>query len=315
MGSRVLIAWLVAAVAAAGLVAPGEPTRGADELAGAIDLHAHADPDVVARPVDIIELARQARAAGMRGLLIKSHGTPTAGHAWFARQAVPGIEIFGGVALNRAAGGLNPAAVEALASVKGGFGRVVWLPTFDAANHVRAFEEQRPSIALMESGGLAAAALEVLKTVAARDLALATGHASADEALLVIREAQRLGVRRVLVTHAMMDPVRMTIAQQRQAAAAGALIEHAYQNTLQGPDAAIESMRKGRRVTAKEFADAIRAVGAEHCVLSSDLGQVGNPPHLEGLRAFIAALRKEGISDSDLALMTRTNPATLLGLR
>lgn len=167
----------------------------------------------------------------------------------------------------------------------------------------------------MESGGLAAAALEVLKTVAARDLALATGHASADEALLVIREAQRLGVRRVLVTHAMMDPVRMTIAQQRQAAAAGALIEHAYQNTLQGPDAAIESMRKGRRVTAKEFADAIRAVGAEHCVLSSDLGQVGNPPHLEGLRAFIAALRKEGISDSDLALMTRTNPATLLGLR
>jgi sugar lactone lactonase YvrE len=285
-----------------------------NDLAGVIDLHAHADPDVSPRPIDIVELARQAKAAGMRGLLIKSHHTPTAAHAWFTRQAVPHIEVIGGVALNRSAGGLNPAAVEALANVKGGFGRVVWLPTFDAANHVRTFGEKRASIALTSNGRLVPAVLEVLKTIAARNLALATGHSSAEETLLVLRDAKRLGVQRIVVTHAMMDPIAMTVAQQKAAVAAGAFIEHAYQNTIQGPDARLESMRKWRRVTAKEFADAIRAVGAEHCVLSSDLGQVGNPGHLDGLRAFIAALRNEGINDSDLALMTRTNPARYLGI-
>jgi len=286
----------------------------ATDLSGAIDLHAHADPDVSPRPVDILALAKAAQAAGMRGLLLKSHGTPTAAHAWFVRQAVPNLEIFGGLALNRAAGGLNAAAVEATASMKGGLGRVVWLPTFDAANHVKTFGEDRPAIPLIENGRIVEDARAVLKTIAARDLTLATGHSSAEETLLVLAEAKRLGVRRMLVTHAMMDPVRMTIPQQREAAALGAVIEHAYQNTIQGPDAAVAAMRKWRRVTAKEFADAIRAVGATHCVLSSDLGQVGNPPHLDGLRAFIAALRKEGISASDLALMTRTNPARVLGL-
>ena len=107
----------------------------------------------------------------------------------------------------------------------------------------------------------------------------------------------------------------MTVAQQREAASMGAFIEHAYQNTLQGSGAAIESMRKWRPTTPKEFADAIRAVGAARCVLSSDLGQIGNPPHVEGLRAFVAALREQGISNDDLGLMTRTNPATVLGLK
>src|ERR1041385_5411898 len=95
-------------------------------LAGVIDIHAHCDPDAVPRSIDAIDLARLAKDRGMRGLVLKSHYEPTATLAYVVRKAVPGIEIFGGIDLNRTVGGLNPAAVERMATIKGGWGRVIW---------------------------------------------------------------------------------------------------------------------------------------------------------------------------------------------
>ena len=62
------------------------------------------------------------------------------------------------------------------------------------------------------------------------------------------------------------------------------------------------------------FADAIKRIGAEHCILSSDLGQQGNPLPPDGFGAFIEALRARGFSDRDLDVMAKQNPARLLGL-
>src|ERR1039457_4012704 len=109
----------------------------AQDLSGVIDLHAHCDPDTLARSIDAIDLAKLARERGMRGIVLKSHPDPTASLAYIVRKEVPGIEVFGGIALNRAVGGVNPAAVEHMTKVKGGWGKVVWLPTFDAQNQVR----------------------------------------------------------------------------------------------------------------------------------------------------------------------------------
>src|SRR5690348_8468996 len=105
-------------------------------LRGVIDIHVHADPDSVARSIDAIDLAKMAKERGMRGLVFKSHWEPTASMAYLVRKAVPGIEVFGGIDLNRAVGGVNATAVERMASIKGGWGRVVWMPTFDAENQV-----------------------------------------------------------------------------------------------------------------------------------------------------------------------------------
>jgi predicted metal-dependent phosphotriesterase family hydrolase len=41
---------------------------------------------------------------------------------------------------------------------------------------------------------------------------------------------------------------------------------------------------------------------------------VGNPLHPDGLVAFFAALRAEGISQADIDRMSKTNPARALGL-
>src|SRR5438093_5538677 len=89
-------------------------------LSGAIDIHVHSDPDDRPRSIDAIDVAKLARARGMRGIVLKNHYDPTAGLASIVRKEVPGVEVFGGIDLNLTVGGMNPAAVEHMAQVSGG---------------------------------------------------------------------------------------------------------------------------------------------------------------------------------------------------
>src|SRR5260370_16931246 len=116
----------------------------AQTLKGVVDIHAHCDPDSVPRSIDAIDLAKLARDRGIRALVLKNHYEPTASLAYLVRKVVPGIELFGGIALNRTVGGVNPAAVDLIARVKGGWGRVVWMPTFDAENPLHFSQSNRP---------------------------------------------------------------------------------------------------------------------------------------------------------------------------
>ncbi|HXR35212.1 MAG TPA: DUF6282 family protein [Candidatus Binataceae bacterium] len=276
----------------------------AQSLSGVIDIHVHAAPDSVPRSIDAITLARLAKSKGMRGLVLKSHYEPTASLAWMVRRIVPGIEIFGSIDLNRTVGGVNPAAVERMTMMLGGLGRVVWMPTLDAENQVRYSRENRPYVAVESGGELLPEVKQVIAIVAKHKLTLETGHSSAAEALLIIREARKQGVEHIVVTHAMLAPVRMTIPQMKEAAGLGAYIEFVY-NGLIGP---------GKMFDMAEYAQAIRQVGPDHCILASDLGQVGNPLHPDGLLAFFQGLKAQGLTNAEIGRMSRTNPAKALGL-
>ena len=276
----------------------------AQTLDGVIDIHAHCDPDSTARSIDAIDLAKLAHQRGMRGMVLKNHYEPTASLAYIVRKVVPGIELFGGIDLNRSVGGINPAAVEHMTHVKGGYGRVVWMPTFDAENQVRYSKENRPFVPVSRNGELLPEVREVIAVIAKHHLVLATGHSSPAEGLLLIREGRRQGVEHMVVTHAMLAPVRMSISEMREAASLGAYIEFVY-NGLVGPNKMFE---------LPEYAVAIRQVGPASVILSSDLGQPGNPLHPDGLEAFFAGLKRSSFTDSELDRMTKTNPARLLGL-
>ena len=269
----------------------------AQTLTGVIDFHVHSDPDSVARSIDAIDLAKLAKSRGMRGLVLKNHWESTASLAYVVRKEVPGIEIFGGIVLNLAVGGLNPVAIERMAMVKGGWGRVVWMPTYDAENHVRDSKENRPFVSVANNGKLVPAAKDVIAVVAKHNLTLETGHSSPEECLMILREAKRQGVQRMVVTHALTVPVRMNIEQMREAAGLGAFIELVY-----------------GRMNAAEYGRAIREVGPEHFILATDLGQPNLPLHPDGMLAFFAAMRKEGIPEADIERMAKTNPARALGL-
>jgi len=283
------------------LMAPACPAQ----LNGVIDIHVHADPDSVPRSIDAIDLARLAKERGMRALVLKNHYEPTASLAYVVRKEVPGIEIFGGIDLNRTVGGVNPAAVERMTMMKGGWGRVVWLPTFDAENQVRYSKENRPFVSVSRNGELLPEVKEVIALAAKHQLLLETGHSSPEECLMIVREARRQGVAHVVVTHAMQAPVHMNIEQMRAAAKEGAFLEFVY-NGLIGP-------KPEYRIA--DYTKAIRAVGPQWCILASDLGQAANPLHPDGLAAFFAALRKDGFSQAEVDLMSKTNPARVLGLR
>src|ERR1041384_6549497 len=107
--------------------------------AGTIDVHVHSHPDVFGRNMDDIDVATLAKAKGMRGIVLKNHVATTADRAALVMKVVPGIEVFGGIVLNKAVGGINPDAVEWMHRMFGGRGKLVWVRTFDSDKHVKTF--------------------------------------------------------------------------------------------------------------------------------------------------------------------------------
>ena len=296
------------------LAACAAPQEDPNPLAGVIDFHCHSGPDALPRSVTDLEIARIAKRSGMRGIVLKNHFTMTADRAALAMKEVEGIEVFGGIVLNRAVGGINAEAVRKMTQFEGKRGQVVWLPTFDAENHVKHAKEERPFVRIAKDGTPVPELAEIFKLIAENDLVLATGHSSVDESLVIIEAAKKAGVKKILVTHAMADPINATEDQIRKLAATGAVIECVWATHIAGPNAPSASGRTQKQVTVPEYAKAIKAVGAEHFLISSDLGQYLNPIHPDGLKAFMAGLREQGLSEREIDLLTRRNPARLLGL-
>lgn len=286
-------------------------------LVGAIDMHIHAAPDVAARSVNDFELAQRAKEMGMRGIVIKNHEFITNDRAYLVRQVVPGIEVFGGIVLNYSVGGLNPVAVERMIRFTGGYGKIVWLPTFDAAHH-KFFFTKKPDaggIRVIDDGGKVLPELrKILRVLAKADTILATGHVSPQEVLAAVQAAREEGVRRIVISHAMYSPGEMSLEDMRRCVEMGAFIEHAYVANLAGPQALQEWMRSWRHISMEMYAQAIKALGAEHCILCTDLGQYMNPTPADGMQEFIRGLSKQGINEEEFSWMIRKNPTRLLGL-
>ena len=273
-------------------------------LNGAIDIHVHAAPDSTERSIDSIDVAKLAKARGMRAIVLKSHYEPTATMAYIVRKEVPGIEVFGGIDLNLTVGGMNAVAVEHMTQVAGGWGRLVWMSTFDAENQVRYSKENRPFVRVSKDGVLVPEVKDVIAVIAKHNLVLATGHVSPEEGLMLVREGKRQGVRHIVVTHAMMQPVLMNVVQMQQAAKEGAFVEFVA-GSIAG---------RGGQAKVDSYADAMRKVGLESCILASDLGQKNNALPPDGLGAFLLALRARGFTDAELDRISKQNPATLLDL-
>src|SRR5215208_3768513 len=280
--------------------------------AGVIDMHVHSHPDVFGRNMDDIDVANLAKARGMRGIVIKNHVSETASRAALVMRVVPGIEIFGGIVLNRAVGGINPDAVAWMHRVYGGRGKVVWLPTFESDKHVKTFSKPDAVGLVVAPNGKVTPEMEaVLKIIARENLLLATGHVHPEEVIAVTRRARELGVKNIIVTHALTNVPGLTMAQAKQVADMGAVIEVCFLQFLAGPNAPLPFLTHWTQIGAKHVAQAVKELGAKSLVISSDLGQTGNMVHPDGLEAAIGAMKREGISDADIDIMMRRNPARL----
>ena len=245
-------------------------------LQGTIDFHIHTGPDIYPRLLNDIEVARQAKRAGMKAILIKSHATITGDRAQIA-QSVTNFPVFGGVALNWHVGGLNKYAVECAAKLGA---KEVWMPTTHAANylkyvdHVPMFAKSMPKdikgiSILREDGSLVPELGPILETIARNGMILATGHLSPEEGLALIPEARKAGVEKIVVTHPVATFVNYSVDQMREALSRGATyLEHVFNDCT--PQVA-------NPLPPSALGDAIRAIGPEFCIMSTDSGQVVNP--------------------------------------
>lgn len=270
-------------------------------VGGTIDLHIHSGPDTRPRALNHIEVARLAKEAGMRGLLLKQHYTESSHIAALVMQEVPGIEVFGAVILNLPNGGINPDAVRGMLAVEGKRGRMVMLPTWDAENDAARQREKRPAVPVLKDGKPAPGLADIFKLIADNDLVLATGHLSPAESLVMLQAAKQAGARRFIVTHP--RELGMTHDQMRQAVGLGAFLECTFGDL--NPD---------ERGIRDDCAAMIKLIGAEHFVWGSDLGQRGRILPSDGIKTFIMRLREQGIPQDQVDFLVRKNPARLIGL-
>jgi hypothetical protein len=280
---------------------------GFGQLQGIVDVHVHSDPDAVPRNLDGLDTARQAKDAGMRAIVLKNHWEPTVQMAYIVGKVTPGIEVFGAISLDRAVGGVNPEAVRKAAAFAGKKLKIVWMPTFDSENSVRFAKSNMPFVSVAKDGKLLPEVVEVIGIIAKEKAVLATGHSSAAEDLLLVREGRRQGVGQIVVTHPLYAPIHMSIAQMKELAGMGAYIE------LCG-NAVLPTQPKEGQLKVEDYVATIRQVGPEHVILSGDFGAAANPPHTQGWKQLLAILKKAGVTDGEIDMIARKNPATLLGL-
>ncbi|QFG20785.1 DUF6282 family protein [Actinomadura sp. WMMB 499] len=300
---------------------PTPSDRARELVRGAYDVHIHVAPDVMERRIDDLALAPRFTAAGMSGFVLKSHYAPTAERAAVVRAAVPGFDAVGAITLNGSVGGMNPVAVEIAA--RGG-AQVVWMPTVDSANQrectahdpegakppmwARLQQELRaegmaadPVDVVDDDGKITENVRQVLRVIARHDMTLATGHLSQAEIATVVDAASAEGVRRIVVTHPEFTSQRVGAERQRALAAKGALMERCFTTPYTG------------KVSWELWVENIKAVGPEHSVLSSDLGQPFNPPVEDGLALMADRLLAEGFTADDVRTMAVRNSRWLAG--
>jgi len=240
----------------------------------------------------------------MRGVALKSKDYPTQPYAYLGKQQFPDLEPLGALCLDHDVGGMNPDAVK----TSGRLGaRVVWLPTFSSTMDMGLVGRADMGISCFDrEGELSKDTIAVLEQIKRYDMVLATGHISNEETMAVVRKAKDMEMKRIIITH----PITAhrggtpTMDMMKEYASMGCYIEHSL----------IGLMPRTQAITGEELADAIRELGPQHCIMSSDFGQLWNPPPAYGMKMFVAMMLAQGLTDEEVEVMVKTNPASVSGL-
>ena len=217
---------------------------------------------------------------------------------------------------------MNPLAVE-IAAREGA--RTVWLPTVDSVNE--SHEREAPpgakvpvwvklQLELREAGleiepvrvvdGEGAVLPEtraVLAMIARHRMVLATGHLSRNEIFAVIGAAIEEGVDQIVVTHPEFPTQNLPVEDQRALAERGALLERCFTTPHTG------------KVAWEHWMENIRATGVENSVLSTDLGQVFNPPVEDGMALMVDRLLAAGFDEQEVYVIAVANTRRVAGVQ
>jgi hypothetical protein len=281
-------------------------------VSGAIDMHVHFGPEsLMERRQNALQLARSAKEVGLRALVLKNREYNTVPIALLVSELVPEVQVFGSLTLENEIGGLNPSAVLSAARMGA---RTIWMPTFSSSNSKPVVEKVlgfklpgAEQVVLDSAGKLKAEVKEIFQVVKEYNIVLASGHISPRETFALAEEAQKIGFTKLVVTHALQSALSSVLLSRDeivQLARGGVYIEHSFWDVLP----------TGNGFDPQNIVDLVKAIGAEHSIMSTDLGQNYNLPAPEGMRLFIATLLRKGLKAEEVDIMVKANPVKLLGL-
>jgi hypothetical protein len=286
-------------------------------LDGLVDLHCHSGPGPFPREFDHVDGARDGQRINMRAFVAKSHHHNTVMDLQAAHRSFEGIttRVFGGIVLNNQVGGINPYAVEMCLRMGG---KIVWFPTFSSRRHIEHQEAAlaagfpRSAVQLTtvpvlihdDDGRLRDEVVQVADVVAETGAVLNGGHLHPDDMAELFAVGAERGVQRMVASHPNFIS-DLTIAQGVALAERGVFMEHEVGMYL--PD---DHQHFGIEV----LLEWIEAVGVEHTVLASDLGQVGRTRPVDAFIEVTTALLDHGVGEEHLRRMLVDNPTHLLNL-
>jgi len=278
-------------------------------LQGAIDFHVHLteDPFVAKmlntspeRSSSLPEAIEGAKKLGMKGFVLKAHDYPTAPISRIAKDIDRDFEVIGGITLNYGVGGINPYAVEICGRMGG---RVLWMPTFSSRNEMERRGMEGGIYLLDDKGELKKEVREVLSLVREFDMVLSTAHIKKEEIYALVKGALNMGIKKILITHPLtkIAGTYLSVDEQKELSEMGAFIEHCF-----------AALMPGWGTHPDELLKAIKEVGAQRCILSTDLGQLSNPVPWEGMRMMVSMLLSMGLPEREINLLIKENPRRLL---
>jgi hypothetical protein len=146
--------------------------------------------------------------------------------------------------------------------------------------------------------------MAVLEVMAARKCCLGSGHLSAPEIRVLMREATRLKIDRRIVTHADSALIEVDLDLQKEMTRQGTFVERSF----------LSANHNKHPFPIERTVEEIKELGPECIVLETDLGQANNPSPIVGLNDYCERLFKLGVPENALRQMVGPNPAYLLNL-
>lgn len=274
-----------------------------------IDMHVHSNPDIRKRAYTDIELMEAGVRVGARAVVIKSHHGTTMDRAFlvneFNRIVHKGdndFHLIGSITLNMAVGGLNSMAVEAALKLGA---KVVWLPTTHAVNQL-AKDGKTGGVECTRDGKVVEPLKEIFKMIKDYDVVLGTAHLAPSEIFIVVEEAKRMGIDKIVITHPEFHIVGMSLKDQiRITKEYDVYLERCYAQPMGG--GVYKSNLEDNLLAVKE-------VGYKNILISTDGGQVENPNWELALEECLQYFADNGVPEEHIHAMTRTLPAKLLNI-
>lgn len=290
-------------------------TEVADLLVGAVDLHCHSGPAAMPRTLGHTKAFRMALDAKFKALLYKDHYYVGMPHCAVIKEIYPeaDIQLFSGVALNNASGGVNPHAVDH--AIKLG-GKIVWFPTFAAKNHIEAYASKSfpktakpmlppiPLSVLDANGKLIDEAKQCCDLIAEGDIILAGGHLHVGELFVLFEEAARRGVKKMMVNHPTYI-VGCSDDDIRGLVELGAYMEHSICMFIPG---------RAKQHDGQDLLHLVEVAGVDRTIFSSDLGLTQAPLPVDGYRMIVSLMLDLQMPRADIRKLISTNAAGLLNL-